>query len=188
MGARGAKAAWRLTEDQRRLAESHWKLVYTATRRLRAVLPQHAELIVDGGTDGLLEAARRWDESRHVRFGTYAHQMIRWRVADKLKRSGVLGYRDGTGDRAPAVLPLRGDRPGRWGVVGEDGHEALLALLAPYHARVLRWVCEEELGPREIARRLHSTRATARRRVGRAILALACALDGRGGDRARAGG
>lgn len=74
-------------EDRARLVERHAGLVKHIAGRMAVLLPQHVEMddLIHDGVLGLMEALDRYDDSRGVRFETYAATRIRGRILDALR-------------------------------------------------------------------------------------------------------
>jgi RNA polymerase sigma factor for flagellar operon FliA len=66
----------------------HLPLVRQVAGRIARRLPQHVSLddLISAGTEGLLDAARKFDESKGVAFGAYAEIRIRGAVMDELRQ------------------------------------------------------------------------------------------------------
>lgn len=75
---------WRLVEDYMPLAKSigkgfmNSKPVHVSTLSL--------ESIFDAAKDGLVDAARRYDPSKGVRFATFSRPRIAWHIIDEMRR------------------------------------------------------------------------------------------------------
>lgn len=78
--------------EQRELAEQHMPLVRHIAHKLRSHLPPDLELddLVSWGTQGMLEAAERFDPSRGLAFSTYAYYRIKGGMYDGLRASSRL--------------------------------------------------------------------------------------------------
>lgn len=70
----------------------HLPLVRQTLGRIAARLPQHVsrEDLLEAGTVGLVDAARRFDPGRNVRFSTYAITRIRGAILDALREEDWL--------------------------------------------------------------------------------------------------
>ena len=75
-----------------RLAEQHGGLVTALAAKLVKQLPPQLELddLIAWGTQGLLEAAERFDPQRGVAFSTFAHYRIQGAMIDGLRRNAPL--------------------------------------------------------------------------------------------------
>ena len=78
-------------EDQVRqeaLILEHLKLVRITALHIFRTLPEHVELddLVQAGTLGLIDAARKFDMSKNVTFGAYAKHRIRGAILDSLRQ------------------------------------------------------------------------------------------------------
>lgn len=65
----------------------HMPLVRLVARVIAKRLPQHIEMddLISAGTVGLLEAAERFEQSKHAQFGTFAQFRIRGAILDSLR-------------------------------------------------------------------------------------------------------
>jgi len=74
------------------LVHEHLRLVRHVVRRMAMRIPSHVPLddLVAAGTEGLLRAAERFDESRGVAFSTFAGCSIRGAVLDALREMDPL--------------------------------------------------------------------------------------------------
>ena len=72
-----------------RLVEENLGLVQRAVNKLLARLPAGVDTdnLLSAGTLGLVEAARKFDPARGIRFSTYAFARIRGAVLDELRRN-----------------------------------------------------------------------------------------------------
>ncbi len=80
----GAKATDLTDEQATALIERHSDLVYNIAHGLQQNLPEEIPLedLVSWGYAGLLEAHRRYDDSKATQFGTYAYYRIRGAMLD----------------------------------------------------------------------------------------------------------
>ena len=83
--ASSLRAEDRLDQDQ--LVQDHLRLVQMVARRMASRLPAHVELddLVHFGVLGLLDAARKYQPDREVRFKTYAELRIKGAIVDGLR-------------------------------------------------------------------------------------------------------
>lgn len=81
--ARAGDQAW-----QEALILDHLQLVKIIARQTSRALPEHVELddLVQAGTLGLIDAARKFDVSKDVTFGIYAKHRIRGAILDSLRQ------------------------------------------------------------------------------------------------------
>jgi RNA polymerase sigma factor for flagellar operon FliA len=82
--------------DPTQLTERHLGLVKSIALKLHGQLPPQVELddLIGYGTQGMLEAAQRFDPSRGVTFATFAYYRVRGAMFDGLRRSGQMRRRD----------------------------------------------------------------------------------------------
>jgi len=80
------------TAAPQQLAERHLPLVKSIALSIRELLPPSLELddLISWGSQGLLEAAERYDPARGARFSTFAYYRIRGAMYDGLRLSGRL--------------------------------------------------------------------------------------------------
>lgn len=90
-----AVARYTLPESEVELLARYGSLVHRVGRRLAARfgMPRLAEELWSVGALGLLDAARRFDQGRAVRFETFAEHRIRGAMLDELRRSDHLPRR-----------------------------------------------------------------------------------------------
>lgn len=74
------------------LAAEHRDVVHEVARRLIRRLPVHIlyDDLVSAGHEGLMEAARRFDPKRGIRFPAYAQQRVRGAILDDLREQDSL--------------------------------------------------------------------------------------------------
>src|SRR5947209_5817221 len=67
---------------------THLPLVRRVAGRIARRLPSHVQLddLISAGTEGLIDAARKFDPSKGVAFGAYAEIRIRGAVMDELRQ------------------------------------------------------------------------------------------------------
>lgn len=154
------------TEERNNLIESHLFLVKAIASRIQQRAPSCVEFddLYSAGVAGLLDAAGRWDESKGVKFATFAQHRIKGEMLDSLRRENGRAP-----DQAPArmesLLRAEGEeaaldpapRPDR--LAGLAGLRALLedakASLSERHRTILTLAYGgEELSQREISERL----------------------------------
>ncbi len=77
-----------LTADVRARVEANIGLVHHIAARVRSRLPRHHDTddLVQAGSMGLIDAARRFDPDRGVAFSTFAGRRIEGAIADQLRR------------------------------------------------------------------------------------------------------
>ena len=77
-----------VTDAQRDRIESSLPFVETLARRVAASMPHSIELgdLVQDGMLGLIDAAHRFDESRGIKFETFAERRVRGAMIDALRR------------------------------------------------------------------------------------------------------
>src|ERR1051326_9442756 len=75
------------TEARNQLILSELSQVYYVARRIHERLPQHVpfEDLVHAGVIGLIDALQKFDQSKHVQFGSYAKFRIRGAILDSLR-------------------------------------------------------------------------------------------------------
>ena len=68
--------------------------VESLARRLAASMPHSIDLgdLVQDGVLGLIDAARRFDEDRGIKFETFAERRVRGAMIDALRREACLLY------------------------------------------------------------------------------------------------
>lgn len=78
--------------EQRRLAEQHLPLVKSLAVKMRSELPPELEVddLIAWGTEGMMQAAARYEPSRGVAFSTFAYYRIRGAMYDGLRSAGRL--------------------------------------------------------------------------------------------------
>ena len=115
-----------LTAKQDELIVEHLPTVRFFARCIHEGLPEHVliEDLFSAGVVGLMDAAKRFDPSKGVKFSTFAHLRIRGAILDslrvldwaprELRRKGrAVKQTIGDLDRpAPALSKRSGDRPG----------------------------------------------------------------------------
>jgi RNA polymerase sigma factor for flagellar operon FliA len=76
-----------LTADQEKLMIEHLPIVRFIARRIHERIPQRVPIedLYSAGVVGLLDAFSRFDPSKKVQFGTYAHFRIRGAMLDSLR-------------------------------------------------------------------------------------------------------
>ncbi len=76
-----------LSAAQERLVLEHLPVVRHVARQVHEKLPQHIELdeLIGAGTLGLVDAARKYDESKNVQFRSYAQFRVRGAILDSLR-------------------------------------------------------------------------------------------------------
>ncbi|MDH3733609.1 MAG: RNA polymerase sigma factor RpoD/SigA [Gemmatimonadota bacterium] len=141
-------------EARRRLATANLRFVVSMARRYQGNGLPLSDLVNEGNI-GLLRAAERFDETRGVRFVSYAHWWIRRAIVDAIDRHLGGPNRDRDSPELSLDDPLTGDGAGTLQdvvpdgrVVGQDRRlvdealrsalEASLADLPPREADVLR--------------------------------------------------
>ncbi len=102
--------------DGDQLILDHLKLVQAIAASVQANLPVHVEAddLIDDGTCGLIEAARRYDATRNIPFAAFAKHRIRGAMLDGLRRvdPASRNLRE-KAKRIDAVTRDLGDRLGR---------------------------------------------------------------------------
>lgn len=96
----------------------HQKMVHGLAARLRRELSLHGELedLVAFGFGGLLEAQRRFDPARGIRFQTFAYHRVRGAMLDGVRKMAYLPRRaherlKETGSTPPTVMPKAAATP-----------------------------------------------------------------------------
>lgn len=81
-----------LTGEKKQLVESHLSYVRAIAARLKEHLPRDIEFqdLVAYGTQGLMEAAERYDSKHGTAFSTFAYYRVRGAIFDGLRRMGWL--------------------------------------------------------------------------------------------------
>ena len=96
------------------LVKRHQALVHWIARRFANMGVSHADLVAEG-TIGLVRAARKFDPSRGVRFGTYAAHWIDRNVRRALDDQGqMIRIPSGTVDKVRRFRRVRWAAAGRW--------------------------------------------------------------------------
>jgi RNA polymerase sigma factor for flagellar operon FliA len=92
---RGSQAYAGAPDDASALIERHAVLIDRAARRLaaRAGMPELADELWSAGALGLLDAARRFEPGRDIRFETFAEHRVRGAMLDELRRLDPLPRR-----------------------------------------------------------------------------------------------
>lgn len=77
-----------VTDAQRQRIETSVPFVENLARRVAASMPHSVDLgdLVQSGMIGLIDAARRFDESRGIKFETFAERRVRGAMIDALRR------------------------------------------------------------------------------------------------------
>jgi RNA polymerase sigma factor for flagellar operon FliA len=77
-----------VTDAQRQRIESSVPFVENLARRVAASMPHSVDLgdLVQSGMIGLIDAARRFDEHRGIKFETFAERRVRGAMIDALRR------------------------------------------------------------------------------------------------------
>ncbi|MEZ5237667.1 MAG: FliA/WhiG family RNA polymerase sigma factor [Microthrixaceae bacterium] len=77
----------RTQDDERALVEAHLPLVNHVVFQVAVHFPRHVDRddLINAGAIGLVEAARRYDESRGVPFNRFAAQRIRGAIIDAVR-------------------------------------------------------------------------------------------------------
>lgn len=77
-----------VTDAQRQRIETSVPFVENLARRVAASMPHSVDLgdLVQSGMLGLIDAARRFDESRGIKFETFAERRVRGAMIDALRR------------------------------------------------------------------------------------------------------
>ena len=78
------------TTDQQRV-EGSLPFVQALARRMAASMPNSVEIsdLVQDGMIGLIDAAHRFDESRGIKFETFAERRVRGAMIDALRRDEI---------------------------------------------------------------------------------------------------
>lgn len=78
-----------LAPQERRRIEAGLPFVESLARRMAATMPHSVDLgdLVQDGILGLIDAARRFDERRGIKFETFAERRVRGAMIDALRRS-----------------------------------------------------------------------------------------------------
>jgi RNA polymerase sigma factor for flagellar operon FliA len=82
-----AYTAWQEDENRERLIMEQLPQVRYIARRIHERLPRHVPLedLVHAGILGLLDAVAKYDQGKHVQFGSYAKFRIRGAILDSLR-------------------------------------------------------------------------------------------------------
>lgn len=77
-----------VSESQRQRIEASVPFVEALARRMAASMPNSIDLgdLVQSGMIGLIDAAHRFDESRGIKFETFAERRVRGAIIDALRR------------------------------------------------------------------------------------------------------
>lgn len=77
-----------VTDAERQRIETSVPFVENLARRVAAAMPHSVDLgdLVQSGMIGLIDAARRFDESRGIKFETFAERRVRGAMIDALRR------------------------------------------------------------------------------------------------------
>ncbi len=78
-----------LAAHQRRRVEAGVPFVESLARRVAATMPHSIDVgdLVQDGMLGLIDAARRFDERRGIKFETFAERRVRGAMIDALRRA-----------------------------------------------------------------------------------------------------
>ncbi len=84
---RNAYTVWTNETDRERLLEEQLPQVRYIARRVHERLPRHVPLedLVHAGVLGLIDALNKYDQRKHVQFGSYAKFRIRGAILDSLR-------------------------------------------------------------------------------------------------------
>lgn len=84
---KSAYTAWQDEADRERLLEEQLPQVRYIARRIHERLPRHVpfEDLVHAGVLGLIDALHKYDQGKHVQFGSYAKFRIRGAILDSLR-------------------------------------------------------------------------------------------------------
>jgi RNA polymerase sigma factor (sigma-70 family) len=88
-----------LTDEQRQLAEQHFRLVWAVANRLWKRLPGLRQLgwdlydVIQTGSIGLFEAAAQYRPDRGMKFSSFAWRMIAWEIQAVAARRVVRRFR-----------------------------------------------------------------------------------------------
>ena len=95
------------TQSRKALVDAHMKYVYTMAVRVYRQLGRRVELgdLIASGTEGLLEAADRFDPERGATFATFAYYRIHGAMMDGVRRSAPM---------PTSVYQREVERLGRW--------------------------------------------------------------------------
>jgi len=114
-----------------RLVEQHLPMVRRIALQLKARLPASVELddLIQAGTIGLMDAARRYEDNRGARFDTFAGQRVRGAMLDELRAGdwGSRGLRQ-SGRAVEQAIQALEHRHGRAPTEGEIARELDMAL------------------------------------------------------------
>ncbi len=82
-----AYTAWQDEEERERLLLEQLPQVRYIARRIHERLPRHVPLedLVHAGVVGLIDALHKYDQNKHVQFGSYAKFRIRGAILDSLR-------------------------------------------------------------------------------------------------------
>ncbi len=136
-------------EDEDEVVEDHAPLVHFIARKLvsSALVPAHVEYVdlVADGMLALIEAHRRYDVGRGVRFSTFAYMRVRGAMLDGIRKSEGRTYRPELVDITNVVLLCPGNLEEQF-----DDTSALLDALEHLNPRlrvviVRHFVLEETL-------------------------------------------
>src|SRR5215471_8034127 len=87
MKGKEAYTSWQNEEERQRLLTEQLPQVRYIARRIHERLPQHVpfEDLVHAGVIGLIDALQKFDQGKHVQFGSYAKFRIRGAILDSLR-------------------------------------------------------------------------------------------------------
>lgn len=125
------------------LIEAHVPLARRAARAYARKLPRLADEFASAALLGLVEAARRFDPGRGVKFSTFAARRITGAILDAARQSGITGFRRRCRDAAPKVLSADSesasqDLPVGWELEAQDAVEAMTRPLPAQAREALR--------------------------------------------------
>src|SRR5438132_13129086 len=83
-----AYTAWQDEDERQRLLMEQLPQVRYIARRIHERLPRHVpfEDLVHAGVVGLIDALHKFDQGKHVQFGSYAKFRIRGAILDNLRK------------------------------------------------------------------------------------------------------
>ena len=149
--------------DRNTLIESHMTLVSQVVRSFYGVLPSHVDRsdLESAGYLGLVDAAEKFDASKHIQFRSYAQFRIRGAILDSL-RSTDWGPRQlrKQGREIERAMQLISQRCGRTAtdleIADELGldlevYHSLLSELRSLEIGALNAECNEDSGEEELA-------------------------------------
>jgi RNA polymerase sigma factor for flagellar operon FliA len=127
-----------MAQPKRDLVHQHLDLVRLIARRVRRELERRIDLedLEAHGTEGLLQAARRYNPRRGASFATFAGHRIRGAMYDAVRAQGRYTRREVAEHRARVDVPAREPAPDLDALPSEDARPDEVALARERRRRV----------------------------------------------------